>query len=214
MSSRVVAGVPLPLPLGNHPALDFCNTRAGWYGPEPKEYLIHPRALTLWACESALITAAEARDLLVLAERRPVIAESVLQRALQLREALYPVSLGRGGTREWDVVAGEAAAARACSRLVAGAEAGTPASWQSAFRTADGSPRIDAAVLAIATAAGELLTGRLAGSVSACPRPDCGWLFSDPRGRRRWCSMEVCGNRAKASRYRGNRADKRSDSGA
>ncbi|MGW5195753.1 CGNR zinc finger domain-containing protein, partial [Kribbella sp. NPDC004138] len=27
--------------------------------------------------------------------------------------------------------------------------------------------------------------------------PSCGWLFLDPRGRRRWCSMATCGNRAK-----------------
>jgi predicted RNA-binding Zn ribbon-like protein len=27
--------------------------------------------------------------------------------------------------------------------------------------------------------------------------PSCGWLFLDARGRRRWCSMATCGNRAK-----------------
>jgi len=39
--------------------------------------------------------------------------------------------------------------------------------------------------------------------LSACPR--CGWLFLDTSrgGRRRWCSMQTCGNREKASRHRG-----------
>ncbi|PTL56460.1 CGNR zinc finger domain-containing protein [Paraconexibacter algicola] len=37
-----------------------------------------------------------------------------------------------------------------------------------------------------------------------CPADDCGWAFYDvSRNRsRRWCSMEVCGNRAKVRAYR------------
>nr|WP_246221489.1 CGNR zinc finger domain-containing protein [Phytoactinopolyspora mesophila] len=36
----------------------------------------------------------------------------------------------------------------------------------------------------------------------ACHR--CGWYFLDTsRGRRRrWCNMKICGNQAKAARYR------------
>jgi hypothetical protein len=36
-----------------------------------------------------------------------------------------------------------------------------------------------------------------------CPAHDCGWLFIDEtkNSRRRWCSMETCGNRAKATRH-------------
>jgi predicted RNA-binding Zn ribbon-like protein len=33
-----------------------------------------------------------------------------------------------------------------------------------------------------------------------CPGRDCGWLFLDTSGRRRWCSMETCGSRAKMRR--------------
>jgi predicted RNA-binding Zn ribbon-like protein len=37
-----------------------------------------------------------------------------------------------------------------------------------------------------------------------CPADDCGWAFYDEsRNRsRRWCSMEVCGNRSKTRHYR------------
>jgi predicted RNA-binding Zn ribbon-like protein len=44
--------------------------------------------------------------------------------------------------------------------------------------------------------------------VKECDGHDCGWLFLDTSkaGRRRWCSMDVCGNRAKAQRYRRRRA--------
>jgi predicted RNA-binding Zn ribbon-like protein len=35
------------------------------------------------------------------------------------------------------------------------------------------------------------------GRVTRCPGRDCGWLFLDTSGRRRWCSMDTCGSRAK-----------------
>lgn len=40
--------------------------------------------------------------------------------------------------------------------------------------------------------------------LKACPAGDCQWAFFDTsRNRSRtWCSMEVCGNRAKTRRYR------------
>jgi len=52
-------------------------------------------------------------------------------------------------------------------------------------------------VLAVAHAAGGFLTGPDLPYVKACPGDDCGWLFVDRRGRRRWCTMSACGNRAK-----------------
>jgi predicted RNA-binding Zn ribbon-like protein len=36
--------------------------------------------------------------------------------------------------------------------------------------------------------------------VHRCPGRGCGWLFLDTSGRRRWCSMETCGSRAKMRR--------------
>jgi predicted RNA-binding Zn ribbon-like protein len=38
--------------------------------------------------------------------------------------------------------------------------------------------------------------GRLA-RIHVCPGRDCGWLFLNTSGRRRWCSMDTCGSRAK-----------------
>lgn len=40
-----------------------------------------------------------------------------------------------------------------------------------------------------------------AGSIRQCQHPSCVLYFHDPTGRRRWCSMAVCGNRAKARRH-------------
>lgn len=40
--------------------------------------------------------------------------------------------------------------------------------------------------------------------LKACEAPDCHWVYYDrsPAGRGRWCSMAVCGARAKMRRYR------------
>jgi predicted RNA-binding Zn ribbon-like protein len=63
---------------------------------------------------------------------------------------------------------------------------------------------VRAALSAIAGDAIDLVTGPLAGRVRECAAPDCALLFVDASrpGRRRWCSMDGCGNRAKARRRR------------
>ncbi len=195
MSNRMVDGVLVPLPVAGQAALDFCNTRAGWSSPQPREYLVGPEVLTVWAREAGLIGGPDAERLIAEAKRAPGPATAVLNRALALREALYLAYLNRADAADWQLISTEAAAARSASVLVPGT-AGHPAGW----RPATGG--LDLPLLAVAEAAAALLTGRLAGTVSACPGAGCGWLFSDPRGRRRWCSMAVCGNRAKARRHR------------
>lgn len=41
------------------------------------------------------------------------------------------------------------------------------------------------------------------GRVKVCPGEDCAWMFLDESKNRRrtWCSMDACGNRAKAKRH-------------
>ncbi len=194
MSSRTVDGVVLPVSIAGHPALDFCNSRAGWGSEQPKEYLVSPVVLAIWCREARLISDPDARRLM--AANRSAAA-GVLARALALRAAIYRASLGGSATpADWALVSAEAVLARTASVLVPGVDG--PARWQ--LRSASA----DLPVLAIAAAAADLLTGPLAGSVAACPGDGCGWLFADPRRRRRWCSMAVCGNRAKARRHRGS----------
>jgi predicted RNA-binding Zn ribbon-like protein len=55
----------------------------------------------------------------------------------------------------------------------------------------------------VAVAATAMLDGTWA-RLKACRAPDCRWAFYDQaRNRSRtWCSMEVCGNRAKARSFR------------
>jgi predicted RNA-binding Zn ribbon-like protein len=42
-----------------------------------------------------------------------------------------------------------------------------------------------------------------------CPGRDCGWVFLNVSGRRRWCSMDTCGSREKMRRmYERKRAER------
>jgi predicted RNA-binding Zn ribbon-like protein len=53
------------------------------------------------------------------------------------------------------------------------------------------------------TITAELATGR-PDRFRVCANDQCRWTFFDssPTGRRRWCDMQTCGNRAKAARHR------------
>ena len=118
------------------------------------------------------------------AASEPAAAEAVLSRAARLREGVYATALGGNG---WDVVAAEAELAWREARL-------TPGGWVLP-------QRLDLPVLATARRAAEFLLSHRRSFVRACPGRGCGWLFLDPTGRRRWCSMATCGNREKQRRH-------------
>jgi predicted RNA-binding Zn ribbon-like protein len=169
--------------VGGDPVLDFCNTRAGWGEPEPREYLTGYDQLVVWVREAGLVEPAVAERL-----RRADGGDEALARALRLRDAIYDVC-AHDAEDAWDVVAAEAHRAATAARL-------TREGWVIPENVGAELP-----VLAVARAAGAFLSSGQATQIGRCPGHGCGWLFLDPRGRRRWCVMAVCGNRAKARRH-------------
>jgi predicted RNA-binding Zn ribbon-like protein len=53
----------------------------------------------------------------------------------------------------------------------------------------------------------KLLYSSEAARIHICAAMGCGWVFLDlsKNGTRRWCSMELCGNREKAARFKAKR---------
>ena len=196
MASTVIDGLVLPVSLAVHPVLDFCNTRAAWAAPVPKEYLVSHAHLAVWAGANGFLPAPEVTALRRAAARAPGRAAAVVDRAVRFRSALYAVLVGPARPADWAAVNAEIARAGAAARLAPG----TPATW-SFPGTGPDRP-----LLAIAWSAAALLTTPAAAAVAACPSHDCGWLFANPTGRRRWCSMALCGNRAKVRRHAQRRA--------
>jgi predicted RNA-binding Zn ribbon-like protein len=185
----VASGLLLPEPLAGHPALELCNTLAGWGEAATREYLASYEHLAVWARERGIVAAGDTRRAVAEAARDPEGALAVLRRARRLREALYAVLTETAGPPDRAAVAAEVERAAAAARL-----AWTERRAQWLLPTT-----IELPLLAAARAAGDLLTAPV--PVGRCAGHGCGWLFADPRGRRRWCSMAVCGNRAKVRRH-------------
>lgn len=63
---------------------------------------------------------------------------------------------------------------------------------------------IDAALGRLAAPIVELVAGGARDRLRTCANETCRWVFYDASrtGRRRWCEMATCGNRAKAARHR------------
>jgi len=162
---------------------DFVNT---WDLEDDKDALPCPAALSEWLAEHGLAEPGEAFD------------HEDLARAVAVREALRALLLANNGD-ELDPAAPVAlseAADRA--RLTVAVDADGRASVEP---RAGGIDRAFGRLLAVVTRA------QADGSwerMKACPWHTCHVAFYDhSRNRSRtWCSMAVCGNRAKAQTYR------------
>ncbi|HWP62389.1 MAG TPA: CGNR zinc finger domain-containing protein [Candidatus Binatia bacterium] len=69
---------------------------------------------------------------------------------------------------------------------------------------------LDAALARLAEPIVELIESGERERLRTCANPSCRWVFFDESrpGRRRWCEMATCGNRAKAARHRARRASR------
>jgi predicted RNA-binding Zn ribbon-like protein len=187
--------------LGGRLSLDFVNT-ADWHASDhPVEFLTSYSDLVVWSQHVGILTDHQAQRLLKKAARRPEDANAVLERAIALREAIYRIfsAISRGGPPQAADLAAfnaELSGALAQSRIVSTAE-GFAWDWAGAEDT------LDQMLWPVVHDAAGLLTSEELDRVGQCAADRCGWLFLDTsRNRsRRWCSMEDCGNRAKARRY-------------
>ena len=187
--------------LGGLLCLDFVNSIDPRYGDDRVEFLPDYPAIVEWAVWAGAWPA-DRRDDPLDADRRQ--ADDVYERALALRDDLH-VLLGprrRLGdtTRELLRFNKELRGAARYAELRAHDGRYVPG-W-----TTSGAP--DEVLRAVVFSAAELMVSPSLARVRECDGGNCGWLFLDTSkaGRRRWCSMHICGNRAKAQRHRRTRA--------
>jgi predicted RNA-binding Zn ribbon-like protein len=187
---------------GGHAALDFTNTVDNRPAARRRDFLHSCADLISWARQAGLLSAAQAGELSRQARRAPARARGVLRRAVALREALYETLSARAASvppppqalKRINVFLPEALKR---SRIV---RRGERFDWEFSA----GALSLDRLLWSIGRAAVELLTSDDLGLVRECAADDCGWLFFDrSRNRsRRWCNMQVCGNRDKVRRFR------------
>lgn len=207
----VVDGTRLPKRVGGHPALDFCNTWAGWHERQNARERRNPRrewlktyeTFALWTAYADLVTDRDAVRLRRAASRDPTLANRTLIDARRFRTSVHSAFVDPSDSAALGRLSRWITTAAAAARLRPGT-AGVPR-WR-----VPPSSGLLLPLLAVALSTNELLTSDAVVDVKACPGDDCGWLFIDSRGRRRWCSMSSCGNRAKVRAFtaRNSRADR------
>jgi predicted RNA-binding Zn ribbon-like protein len=204
--------------LGGRLSLDFANT-ADWHASDhPVEFLTSYSDLVTWSQHVGTLTDHQAQRLLKKAARRPEDATAVLERAIALREAIYrmftAISHGRPPqAADLATFNAELSEALAQSRIISTLrQAQDTAVGGFAWDWAGAEGALDQMLWPVVHDAAGLLTSEDLDRVGQCADDRCGWLFLDTsRNRsRRWCSMEDCGNRAKARRhYKRKRAARR-----
>jgi predicted RNA-binding Zn ribbon-like protein len=173
-------------------ALDFIGTVGQRASAAPEERLPDPAALATWLREAKLPEPSH-------------VTEADLTAARALREALYAVGTQTLDGRSLDRAALDLVNAAARGKMLGALKlvARGKASWctDEALRFSMGALAEDA-ILRFTEERERL---------ARCELPGCGALLlsrsrSDPR---RWCSMETCGNRAKAAAFRARRRERR-----
>lgn len=190
---EIVDGLALPARLSGHPALDFCNTRTGWNGGARYDYLESYDHLVVWAGFVELLGRDRVASLRRLARRDPLTAAAVLDQARAVRDRLYEMLLHPADAPEFAAFADDVRLAGAHARL---SRVDASIGWE-----IDVEAGLAAPLLAAVWAGVELLLSNERTRIRACPGRECGWLFLDRSGRRRWCTMSTCGNREKARRF-------------
>jgi predicted RNA-binding Zn ribbon-like protein len=168
-----------------HLLQDFVNTNDVGAGDDA---LATPERLRAWLASREMATATDR------------VTEDDLQRTLQVREGLR--ALGRANNGEPFDLTRVAALNRAANAipLVVGVK---PDDW-SLSPGADGVDGFLGRILA--TVARSMADGGWS-RMKACRNDTCRWLFYDQSRNRSgtWCSMAICGSRAKSRAYRSRR---------
>lgn len=187
-------GAPWFYWLGGRPALDFVNTRRErWW--RDVETLVTPDDLADWVVGAGLLSSPPGVDSALLVAARE-LREDVNSAAVNCIEHRPAADSALATVNAWLPYA------HAPARLHAGEVPvlGSPVP-PDAGRHALGLIALDAA---------QMLGTTQRERIRVCGSDTCSARFFDRSraGRRRWCSMEACGNVAKARRYRARQASR------
>jgi len=196
-------GRPPALFLGDATGLDFLNSIATPVDTAV-DWIPDGEGLLDWLAQAGLVPTEALKT--IRAQARPAALDKVAAEARELREWF------RGFVRKHKgrpLAPGDLRALAPLNRLlerddsfsrIAGGDAGAPLVLERVRRF----EKPDSLLLPIAEAMAQLVATEDFAHVKACEGPTCTLLFADhTRGHaRRWCSMALCGNRAKQAAHR------------
>jgi predicted RNA-binding Zn ribbon-like protein len=185
-------------------ALNFANSESGCGFPSWQDHLQQPEHVADWLEHVGALEAAEAAALRARLAADPALGRALLEDAHRLRGDIHAIGAAIAHrlsppTQALDRLAAHHARWMAAARLAPDEAQGGRARWR--WRVAD--DPLAAALGPTALAGVALVTERDPARIKECGGVACGWLFYDEskNNRRRWCEMEICGNRAKQRRH-------------
>jgi predicted RNA-binding Zn ribbon-like protein len=188
-------------------ALNFANTESGRGFPSHQNHFREAANVVEWLRHAKALPVEEADWLGKSTAERADLATDLLAQATELRAAIHDIGAALGSHAK-PPEAALASLSALHARCVAKAELAPGAlscRWSWSVRAAP----LEAALGPIALAAVRLFTEGDFHRIRECGGHACGWLFYDrsKNNRRRWCEMEVCGNRAKQRRLAARRRE-------
>ncbi len=176
-------------------SLDFVNTLE-FSRASDVEHLPDARAAAGWLTGHGLVHAADAERAL----RDPAALERLRSVRSAMRELVEAAVDGRAADGAAVAEVNRALRARSVLQLEPASDGITLGHRHV------GDPVDDALGALIEPLAREIAAGRR-DRLRVCANDSCRWAFFDESrtGRRRWCDMSTCGNRAKAARHRARR---------
>lgn len=182
-------------------SLDLVNTIDWRTSGAPLELLNSYSDLLRWGRHTGLIKQQEARRLSIEADKYPQRGVAALKRAITLRETLFRIFSAAANERQ-----AEAADLNSLNQRLSDALARlrlAPTSEGYLWEWKCGDADLERMLWPVIRAASELLTSENLSLLRQCPGEGCAWLFLDTSRNksRRWCTMEICGNRSKARRH-------------
>lgn len=196
-------------------ALDFANTVHIAGLPDPLDELKTVDDLLRWARRAKLLETRESARISRQFRFDPAQARRVLTRAVHLRSVIYDLfsaraesaRLDRKALAQFNVWLRDAMSHiqitdRVHGRAPGQTKTGLALGWEPSH-----SAPLDCIFWRITRSAADLLLDDQK-RVRQCRDQYCSWLFVDTsrNGSRRWCSMQLCGNRARVRSFRRRQA--------
>ena len=184
---------------GGNLSLDFINTISDRTEEPLYDHLTSYSDLIVWAEYAGGIDENLKDRLLKIYQKNQEKADQLFQQARELREAMYRYSerlIRKENVHESDN--------RLINQWLKGAYAKLELKQSGNEIALDWNTEeigLESVLWPIIRSFVELVTSDQRKRIKECP--NCGWLFADQskNNSRRWCSMEICGNRVKVRRH-------------
>jgi len=184
--------------------LDFINT-VNWHGSNDvnkwRDRLHEYVDIVWWAHYGGILNKKQMQCFLQSAKKHPVRAKQALEAARGFRETFFRIILAcisdsaanRTDLHSFNTLVKEAVVN---SDLIC---KGDNFVWQWEYDYSN----LIAPLYSVIYAAAQLLLSDQLTNIGVCANSGCGWLYLDTskNKNRRWCTMKVCGSRAKAKEY-------------